>query len=48
MQEAARRYLAPDALTAVVVGDAEQIAGPLGTLATVGVTRTTDDGLALA
>jgi zinc protease len=35
---AARRYLAPDALTAVVVGDAEQVAGPLAALVPVDVT----------
>jgi zinc protease len=37
VQEAARRYLAPSGLTAVVVGDAGQIAGSLGALAPVSV-----------
>jgi predicted Zn-dependent peptidase len=39
VQDAARRYLAPTALTAVVVGDADTVAEPLGTLAPVTVTR---------
>ncbi|MGY1769614.1 M16 family metallopeptidase [Blastococcus sp. SYSU D00813] len=37
VQEAARRYLAPDGLTAVVVGDAGQIAEPLRVLGPVEV-----------
>jgi predicted Zn-dependent peptidase len=36
--EAARRYLAPEALTTVVVGDADRIAGPLRALGPVEVT----------
>ncbi len=40
VQEAARRYLAPDALTAVVVGDASVVAEPLRTLGPVEVTAT--------
>jgi predicted Zn-dependent peptidase len=47
VQEAGRRYLAPDALTAVVVGDAAQIAEPLRSLGPVAVSeaaeQTTDD-----
>ncbi|MGY1745342.1 M16 family metallopeptidase [Blastococcus sp. SYSU D00695] len=39
VQEAARRYLAPDALTAVVVGDAGVVAAPLRTLGAVEVTE---------
>jgi predicted Zn-dependent peptidase len=39
VQEAARRYLAPRDLTAVVVGDAERIAGSLEALGPVEVTR---------
>ncbi|MCW2580585.1 MAG: peptidase domain protein, partial [Blastococcus sp.] len=35
VQEAARDFLSPAGLTAVVVGDAEKIAGPLGALAPV-------------
>jgi zinc protease len=35
VQEAARRYLSPASLTAVVVGDAEQIAEPLRALGAV-------------
>jgi len=35
VQEASRRYLAPSALTAVVVGDAEQVAGQLEALGPV-------------
>jgi zinc protease len=35
VQEASRDFLSPAALTAVVVGDAERIAGPLGALAAV-------------
>jgi zinc protease len=38
VQEAARRYLAPGGLTAVVVGDAAVVAEPLGTLGAVEVT----------
>jgi zinc protease len=38
VQEAARRYLAPGALTAVVVGDAAQVAEPLQALGAVEVT----------
>jgi zinc protease len=37
VQEASRRYLAPAGLTAVVVGDAEQVAEPLRALAPVTV-----------
>ncbi|TQN41595.1 putative Zn-dependent peptidase [Blastococcus colisei] len=37
VQEAAHRYLASSGLTAVVVGDADRIAGPLGALAPVSV-----------
>jgi predicted Zn-dependent peptidase len=37
VQEASHRYLASTALTAVVVGDAERVAGPLGALAPVSV-----------
>jgi predicted Zn-dependent peptidase len=37
VQEAAARYMAATALTAVVVGDAERITGPLGALAPVSV-----------
>jgi zinc protease len=37
VQEAAHRYLASTALTAVVVGDAARVAGPLGALAPVSV-----------
>jgi zinc protease len=44
VQEAARRYLAPGALTAVVVGDAAQVAEPLQALGAVEVT--TSDGAA--
>jgi zinc protease len=39
VQEASARYLAPTALTSVVVGDAGIVAGPLGALAEVDVTR---------
>ncbi|RBY89762.1 pitrilysin family protein [Blastococcus sp. TF02A-26] len=42
VQEAARRYLAPDALTAVVVGDAGQIAEPLRALGPVVVSETVE------
>jgi predicted Zn-dependent peptidase len=35
--EAAQRYLAPGALTTVVVGDADRVAGPLRALARVEV-----------
>ncbi|WP_029432688.1 pitrilysin family protein [Blastococcus sp. URHD0036] len=42
VQEAARRYLAPDALTAVVVGDAAQIAEPLRALGPVVVSEAAD------
>ncbi|MDP5182728.1 pitrilysin family protein [Blastococcus sp. BMG 814] len=38
VQAAAARYLAPEALTAVVVGDADRVAAELGTLAPVTVT----------
>ncbi|MGY1721968.1 M16 family metallopeptidase [Blastococcus sp. SYSU DS0533] len=38
VQAAAARYLAPEALTAVVVGDADRVAADLGTLAPVTVT----------
>jgi predicted Zn-dependent peptidase len=38
VQAASARYLAPTALTSVVVGDAGLVAGPLGTLAPVSVT----------
>jgi zinc protease len=41
-QEAARRYLAPGALTAVVVGDADVVAAPLQVLGEVEVTRSGD------
>ena len=37
VQEAAHRYMASSALTAVVVGDADRIAAPLGALAPVSV-----------
>jgi zinc protease len=37
VQEASSRYMAATALTAVVVGDAERISGPLGALAPVSV-----------
>lgn len=37
VQEASHRYLSSTALTAVVVGDAERISGPLGALAPVSV-----------
>jgi predicted Zn-dependent peptidase len=37
VQEASRRYLAPGGLTTVVVGDAAQVAEPLGALAPVSV-----------
>ena len=40
--EASRRYLAPEALTTVVVGDADQIAGPLRALGPVEVTAGSD------
>ena len=40
--EAARRYLAPEALTTVVVGDADRVAGPLRALGPVEVTAGTD------
>ena len=39
VQGAAARYLAPEKLTAVVVGDAERVAAELGTLAPVTVSR---------
>jgi predicted Zn-dependent peptidase len=42
VQAAALRYMSPDGLTAVVVGDAERVAGPLGALRPVEVTSTTD------
>jgi predicted Zn-dependent peptidase len=42
VHEAARRYLAPDSLTAVVVGDATQIAEPLRALGPVEVTAAAD------
>ena len=44
VQEAARRYLAPSALTAVVVGDARRIAEPLRALGSVEVTAPSEDG----
>ena len=37
VQEASRRYLAASGLSAVVVGDADQVAEPLGALAPVSV-----------
>jgi predicted Zn-dependent peptidase len=37
VQEVSRRYLATAALTAVVVGDADRVAGPMGALAPVSV-----------
>jgi predicted Zn-dependent peptidase len=37
VQEASQRYLAASALTAVVVGDADRVAEPLGALAGVTV-----------
>jgi predicted Zn-dependent peptidase len=37
VQEASRRYLSPSALTAVVVGDAERVAGSLGSFGAVDV-----------
>jgi zinc protease len=40
--EAARRYLAPEALTTVVVGDADRVAGPLRALGPVEVTAGAD------
>jgi predicted Zn-dependent peptidase len=39
VQEVSTRFLAPAALTAVVVGDASLVAAPLGTLAPVDVTQ---------
>jgi predicted Zn-dependent peptidase len=39
VQQASARYLAPTALTSVVVGDAGLVSAPLGTLAPVDVTR---------
>ncbi|TKJ19124.1 pitrilysin family protein [Blastococcus sp. CCUG 61487] len=39
VQEVSRRYLAPSALTAVVVGDAEQVAASLGALGDLTVHR---------
>jgi predicted Zn-dependent peptidase len=39
VQDVSRRYLAAEALTAVVVGDADRVAGPLQALAPVSVTR---------
>jgi predicted Zn-dependent peptidase len=42
VQEAARRYLAPTALTAVVVGDADVVAAPLQALGEVEVARSGD------
>ncbi|UOY01303.1 M16 family metallopeptidase [Blastococcus sp. PRF04-17] len=39
VQDASRRYLAAASLTAVIVGDAEKVAAPLGALAAVGVTE---------
>jgi predicted Zn-dependent peptidase len=44
VQEAARRYLAPDGLTAVVVGDAGQIAEPLRSLGAVEVSAVAEEG----
>jgi predicted Zn-dependent peptidase len=41
VQEASHRYLAATGLTAVVLGDAAQVAGQLGTLAPVSVTGST-------
>jgi len=38
VQDAAARYLAPERLTAVVVGDAARVAAELGALAPVTVT----------
>ena len=42
VQEASRRYLAPGALTAVVVGDADVVAVPLQVLGEVEVSRSAD------
>jgi predicted Zn-dependent peptidase len=44
VQEASRRYLAPTALTTLVVGDAERVAAQLRTLAPVEITAGGDGG----
>jgi predicted Zn-dependent peptidase len=44
VEQAARTYLAPEALSTVVVGDAGQVAGALGALAPVEVSESGDAG----
>ena len=42
VQDVSLRYMAAEALTAVVVGDSERVAGPLQALGQVSVTRGED------